>query len=272
VRLRAILNFRVIAGFDSSRMKKLRHLTRQDPRSKTLRLHGMIARELGIAIVSGQYGPGDLLVGEIASSERMDVSRTAYREAVRILAAKGLVESKPKVGTKVSTKNKWHMLDPDVLAWAFETEPDLDLLDKLFELRDIVESSAAALAAERRTSAQLKAMQQGIEGMRRHSLATEEGRQADLDFHAALLQATFNPFIIAMTQGVSAAISKTTIYKQREHPLRRDPIPDHVDVYEAIADKDTQRAQMKMSELIRLARRDTPAPRSARRPPRTKTA
>jgi hypothetical protein len=57
-------------------------------------------------------GPGDILDGEIDASDRLEVSRTAYREAVRILAAKGLVESRPKVGTRVSLPERWHLLDP----------------------------------------------------------------------------------------------------------------------------------------------------------------
>jgi DNA-binding FadR family transcriptional regulator len=58
---------------------------------KALRLHGVIARDLGVGIVSGRrYKPGDLLDNEIEASERLQVSRTAYREAIRILSAKGL--------------------------------------------------------------------------------------------------------------------------------------------------------------------------------------
>ena len=63
------------------------------PGGKALRLHGIIARKLGVLIVSGKYRPGDLLRGEISSSAQLAVSRTAYREAVRILAAKGLVDA-----------------------------------------------------------------------------------------------------------------------------------------------------------------------------------
>ena len=114
-----------------------------DARGKVLRLHGTIARKLGIAIVSGQYRPGDLLDGEIASSEQLSVSRTAYREAVRILAAKGLVDARPKVGTRINPQTKWNLLDPDVLDWTFESEPDMELLNSLFELRNVVESAAA---------------------------------------------------------------------------------------------------------------------------------
>jgi len=245
-------------------MNKLRPLGRTSPINKALRLHGAIARDLGIAITSGKYKPGDLLFGEIASSERLEVSRTAYREAVRILAAKGLVESKPKVGTKVSPRYVWHMLDPDVLAWTFENEPDLDLLESLFELRDIVESAAAALAAVRRTVGHLAAMRDAIDRMERFTLATEEGRQGDQDFHATLLLATGNPYIMSLTTGVNAAVNTTTMFKQRNRPLPRDPVPDHLRVFRAVADKDPARAQREMTTLIRLALQDTPVPKHAK--------
>jgi DNA-binding FadR family transcriptional regulator len=225
---------------------------------KALRIHGTIARTIGIAIMSGKYQPGDILGGEIASSEKLAVSRTAYREAVRILSAKGLVESRPKVGTKITPRNKWQMLDPDVLAWAFENEPDLELLQSLFELRKIVESSAAGMAATRRTSDHLDSMRDAIERMSYYTLATEEGRQADQDFHAALLAATANPYIVSLTTGVNAAVNTTTMFKQRERPLPRDPVPDHLRVFQAIADRDPIRAQREMVALIQLALQDTP--------------
>jgi DNA-binding FadR family transcriptional regulator len=230
---------------------------------KALRLHGTIARRLGILIVSGKHRPGDLLGGEISAAEQLAVSRTAYREAVRILAAKGLVDARPKVGTRINPRNMWHLLDPDILDWMFESEPDLVLLDSLFELRNVVESAAAGFAAQRRTAVHLQAMRSAIEGMATHTLATEEGRQADLDFHTTLLLATGNPFIISLANGVRAAVRATTIYKQRKQPLRRDPLPDHLRVFEAIAAKEPADAKAAMSALIQLARIDTPTPKSA---------
>src|SRR5690606_22868275 len=146
------------------------------------------------------------------------------REGVRILSAKGLVESRPKTGTRVSDRDRWHLLDPDVLSWIFEHEPDERLIVSLFELRNIVEPQAAALAASRRTDAQLKMMADALEGMARHSLATEEGRAADKAFHSALLEASDNPFLVSLTSSVGAAVAWTTIYKQRVTPLRRDPL------------------------------------------------
>jgi DNA-binding FadR family transcriptional regulator len=220
---------------------------------------------MGISIVSGRFKPGDLLRGEVAASERFAVSRTAYREAVRILAAKGLVEARPKVGTRINAHSKWNLLDPDILDWMFETEPDPRLLNSLFELRDVVESAAAAMAAKRRSPAHLKLMWAAIDAMATHTLATEVGRQADLDFHSTLLSATGNPFIVSLTNGVNAAIRTTTIFKQRRRPLRRDPLPDHVRVFKAIAAGQAARAGQAMSELIRLARLDTPTTTRPRR-------
>lgn len=227
------------------------------PIEKRLRIHGSVARDLGIAIVSGRYAPGELLLGEIEASERLKISRTAYREALRILSAKGLVESRPKTGTKVSPRAKWHMLDPDVLEWIFQLEPSDSLLESLFELRRIVEPEAAALAAKRRTSDHVVRMGRALEAMKEHTLATEAGRQADQDFHSALLEASGNPFLVTLTNGVGAAVAWTTVYKQRHAPLRRDPIPDHRRVFDAVASGDVDASRAAMTDLVDMAFFDT---------------
>ena len=226
-------------------------------RGKSLRIHGTIARNIGIRIVSGQHKPGEILDGEVSASDQLHVSRTAYREAVRILAAKGLVESRPKTGTRVSEKSKWHLLDPDVLSWLFEFEPDEGMLASLFELRKVVEPEAAALAAERRTAAHLDRMARALEEMGRHTLGTEEGRAADQDFHAALLDASGNPFLTTLTSSVSAAVTWTTVFKQRIDPLPRDPVPDHKHVYDAVAAGDAVAAHRAMIKLVEMAFEDT---------------
>jgi len=222
-----------------------------------LRIHGTIARDLGIAIVSGRYRPGDILSGEIAFSEQLNVSRTAYREAIRMLAAKGLVESRPKAGTRVSERRRWNLLDPDVLAWMFSADPGEDFIRALFELRMIVEPQAAALAARRRDGRDLARMGHALEEMARHGLATEAGRAADQEFHDALLAATRNDALLSLSSSISAAVGWTTLYKQRERALPRDPLPEHRAVYDAIAAADPAAAQAAMTELVRLALADT---------------
>ncbi|UAK26074.1 FadR/GntR family transcriptional regulator [Sphingomonas nostoxanthinifaciens] len=221
------------------------------------RLHGAIAHKLGVAILSGEYAPGDTLSSEIAFSEALDVSRGAYREAVQVLTAKGLVESRPKAGTRVLPRTRWNMLDPDVLAWAFTGEPDIQFIRNLFELRAIVEPAAAALAAERRDRDDLKTMRAALTGMRRHTLATEAGRTADRDFHTAILNATQNAALVALSASISAAVTWTTQFKQRARALPRNPIPDHARVYDAIAAGDADAARSAMGLLVDLALEDT---------------
>lgn len=236
-------------------------------RRKSLRLHGTIARDIGVAIVSGQHKPGDVLNGEIDASDQLRVSRTAYREAVRILAAKGLVESRPKVGTRVSLQEHWHLLDPDVLSWIFEFEPDDGLLASLFELRKIVEPKAAELAAERRTDADLRDMADALARMAQHSLSVEAGRHADQDFHSALLRASGNAFIVSLTSGIVSAATWTTLFKQTEQPFPRDLMQDHMQVYEAIAAANPKAAHRAMTSLVEIAFRDAMAARKSKAEP-----
>ncbi len=227
------------------------------PRGSGRRLRGAVAHYLGTAIVSGRIAPGERLTGEVANSEALDVSRSAYREAVQVLTAKGLVESRPKAGTRVLPRSRWNMLDPAVLAWAFSGEPDLDFVRDLFELRAIVEPNAARLAAERRDKADIKAMKDALGKMRRHTLATEAGRAADRDFHDALLQATHNSTLVALSASIGAAVNWTTQFKQRARALPRDPLPDHVRVFDAIVAGDGEAASQAMRVLVDLALEDT---------------
>jgi len=214
------------------------------------RLHGSIAHEIGVAIVSGRHPPGEILSNEIEFSERLKVSRSAYREAVRILAAKGLVESRPRVGTRVTEMSRWNLLDPDVLAWSFEAEPSRALVEGLFELRMIIEPAAAALAAARRNDAQLAAMKTALESMEHHTLKTEEGRAGDRDFHQIVLDATGNPPLISLASTIGAGVRWTTFYKQRKQKLPPDPMPEHWAVFHAIAEGAPEKARAAMAVLV----------------------
>lgn len=221
------------------------------------RIHGTIAHDLGVAILTGRYQPGETLPGEIEFAQSLGVSRSAYREAVRILIAKGLVESRTRTGTRVSPRDRWNLLDPEVLAWSFENEPDRAFVEDLFELRMIVEPAAAELAAARRNDADLERMHEAIEGMRRHGLATAEGQAADQMFHTAILAAARNAPLITLSSSIAAAVNWTTAFKQRKRGLPRDPLPDHEELYRAIVAGQPAAARKQMAELVSLALADT---------------
>jgi DNA-binding FadR family transcriptional regulator len=221
------------------------------------RLHGELAHSLGVRILRGIHAPGDILPNEIEASSSLEISRSAYREAIRILAAKGMVESRPKTGTRVTERARWNVLDPEVLGWMFEAEPSESFIISLFELRLITEPAAAALAAQRRDQGHIDAMDEALNRMAKETLATEAGRQADLDFHYALLQATGNEALASLSSSIGAAVAWSTRYKQRVEALPRDPVPEHAAVFEAIKRGDASDARWCMETLVRLALRDT---------------
>lgn len=227
-----------------------------EERSARPRLHGTIARAIGIEIVSGKRPPGSQFGGEIEASEKLGVSRTAYREAMRILAAKGLIESRPKAGTRVTQRSRWNMLDPDILAWSFESAPQPEFVRGLFQLRELIEPGAAALAARHRTSDQVVLLRACLDQMRKHPLETTEGQAADERFHRTILAAAANEPLAALATTITAAVRWTTRFKTRDGPLSRDPVPDHERVCEAIAAGDPRQAQAAMRDLVRWALKD----------------
>jgi DNA-binding FadR family transcriptional regulator len=230
--------------------------TARESRKGGLRLHQSIAQQIGTAILSGVHKPGEALNGEVDQSLAMGVSRTPYREAIRILVAKGLLESKPKAGTHVTPKHRWNLLDPDVLAWMFMGTPDPGFIRDLFELRHLIEPVAAGYAAERRTAEQLDQLRSALEGMRTHGLKTEAGRAADQQFHRLILAASSNLALASLASSVGSAVQWTTQFKQRASANPRDPLPEHEAVYHAIAAQDAAAARAEMAKLLDLAVED----------------
>ncbi|WP_420145627.1 FadR/GntR family transcriptional regulator [Sphingobium sp.] len=219
-------------------------------------VHDRIAHDLGIAIVGGRYQPGDILPGEDRYSAEQGVSRTAYREAVRVLSAKGLVYSRTKSGTRINDRLRWNMLDLDVLAWMFEAGPTQAFLRDIFELRIVVEPAAAQFAALRRDGQDISRMGHALEGMRQFGLKTPEGRAADQNFHRQILLATRNESLITLATSVTAVVAWTTRFARDERKESRDPMPDHDAVFDAIMRGEGEEARLKMLALIRNASND----------------
>lgn len=219
-------------------------------------LHMLLAQQLAREIISGQRAPGDVLPTELDMSISLSISRTAVREAVRTLSAKGLVDPRPKRGTCVNEKTSWNLLDPDVIGWMFADTPEDHLVRNLFELRLIIEPAAASLAAMRRTVTHLAAMSQALDLMEQATLYTEAGRQADKDFHAALLAAADNDQLASLNASIGASVALSTRYKIELDVLGSDPVRAHRMVYDAIERGDPAEARWCMESLIRQAMRE----------------
>src|SRR5262249_30265940 len=112
-------------------------------------VHASLASEIGQRIVRGDYPPGTILPNEQQWSQTFDVSRSAVREAIKMLMAKSLLASRPKVGSWVEPRERWNLLDRDVLSW-YSASPNREaFLRTVQEFRYIIEPEATALAAER---------------------------------------------------------------------------------------------------------------------------
>lgn len=176
---------------------------------------------------------------------------------MKTLAAKGLVESKQKAGTKVRDRSEWQLLDPLLLAWMFESVPPRGFVQSLFQLRLIVEPAAAELAAASRTTQQLSRMGHALERMAEHGLRTAEGQRADEEFHSIILEATGNELLHNLAASIAAAVRWTTFFKYRAFRQFGDPMPPHRAIFDAIANGDAVAAREATIALVQQAHLDT---------------
>jgi DNA-binding FadR family transcriptional regulator len=168
-------------------------------------LHASVTEEMGVRIVSGYYKPGERLDREISACGTLNVSRSVYREAVRTLAAKGLVRARTRSGTMVLDSDEWRLLDPEVLVWLTKSTMSDHMLRCLIELRRLVEPMAAALAARRRTARDLALMKEGLLDIELGIKASRPTRDFDYSFRDAIFRASGNPFIVALSGAVRTA-------------------------------------------------------------------
>lgn len=212
-------------------------------------LHGHVVQVLGQRIVSGAIKQGEVLPPEATMAEEMDVSRTSLREAMKVLSAKGLVEARPKVGTRVRDARFWSQLDADVLAWRCASMPTSDFVQKLSEMREIIEPAAAASAANHRSVTQLKRMQTAFDAMEA-AHDPEAWTTADIDFHEAILAATGNELLISLFSVIETALSSYFTMSAHTAANFKYSLPQHRAVLQAIREKDAEAAQKAMLKVI----------------------
>lgn len=136
----------------------------------------------------------------------LGVSRTVLRESMKVLADKGMVEMKPRAGTRARPAACWRMLDPDVLAWQAELSPPPEFLRHLCEVRLAIEPTAAGFAAVRATSADLERLDSCLARRRRPGIRIAELTELDLEFHSALVDAGHNPLLSHLSAAIRTPI------------------------------------------------------------------
>jgi len=211
-----------------------------------------VVDHLGLAIVSGRQPEGSLLPGDTELLERYGVSRTVLREALKTLSAKGLVQARARVGTRVRPRSAWNLFDPDVLNWHAESGLRPEFLGHLAEVRMALEPEAASLAALRRTPDELETIESWFRRMAAPEISPEDFVTADLGFHLSIAAAASNPFFIS----ISALIEVVLVAMLRisspadDNERLADSLEQHRRIMQAIADQDPEAARHAMHTVI----------------------
>ncbi|MEU0491427.1 FadR/GntR family transcriptional regulator [Nocardiopsis changdeensis] len=217
-------------------------------------VHGQTVRLLGERVLSGRIGEGET-IDLAALSDELDLSLTAIREAIKVLAAKGLVGSRQKKGTFVRPRGDWNLLDPDVVRWQIAAGAGDVFFRDLAELRDALEPAAARLAAVRRTDADTAELRAALEEMALTADGpAEEAVSADLRWHRALLAATHNELFTRTDVFFAAGLSERD--RLVHGGAHKDPVPSHGAVTDAVAAGDPAAAEAAMRSLLAQARED----------------
>jgi DNA-binding FadR family transcriptional regulator len=219
-------------------------------------IHGRIAHEIGQQILRGDLAPGEVLPNETDLGVGFGVSRTVLREAIKVLAAKGLVESRTKIGTRVKARDQWNMLDPDVLSWSLASHDAEEYALAVSEMRRVLEPAGAALAAQRATAEQIGRIRATYEAMEAAGRNAEESTEHDLRFHLSILEATNNPFLVSMGHVIESAIAFNIKLSLQFPNLRVQSVPLHRMVLERIEKGDPRGAQAAMVKLLQEAQMD----------------
>ncbi|WP_306336403.1 FadR/GntR family transcriptional regulator [Streptomyces sp. KL118A] len=213
-------------------------------------LHSRVLESLGPAITAGEYPPGSVLrTDELA--QRLEVSRSVMREAVRVLESMHLVASRRRVGVTVLPAEEWNVYDPQVIRWRLAGADRPRQLRSLTVLRSAVEPVAAGLAARYATAAQCAELTECALGMVAHSRGHQlEGYlRHDVAFHRVILNASGNEMFARLGDVVAEVLTGRTAHQV----MFEDPDPPavtlHVQVAEAVREGDAVRAEALTREI-----------------------
>jgi len=203
---------------------------------------------IGRAIVTGAYDGRPFPI-EAELSKEHSVSRSVTREAVKMLAAKGLLTARPRQGTIITPPAAWNWFDTDVLRWLLERKFSLSLLRQFTELRLSIEPGAAALAAEAARPEGIALIQAGYDRMEAADHGDDDPLSSDIAFHVSILEASGNPFYAQFRDVVATAL-RTSIQFTNRYRGRSASLPGHKAVLDAIIARDPETASAAMRVLI----------------------
>ena len=210
-----------------------------------------IVEKLGHAVVTQAYSKADPFPIEAVLCKQFGASRTALREAVKMLTAKGLLKARPRHGTWIQSEEHWNLLDPDVLRWLMERKFSLQLLTEFTQVRLAVEPTAAMLAATDASDASVRNIRHAIERMQAAATGADDPLASDIAFHVAVLHATGNRFYAQLDGVTNAALRISIKFTNTLKGVRLADVGAHEKVLKAIEARQPQQAYAAMEVIIR---------------------
>jgi DNA-binding FadR family transcriptional regulator len=204
---------------------------------------------MGERILTGEFAPGMLLPNEAEWSKSLGASRTAVREAIKSLIAKGLVTSRPKIGSRVEPRNRWNLLDRDVLDWHHAAIDRLAFIESTQEARRLIEPGIAALAARKHTLAQLEKLAATVRSMAAAKNLSELNA-ADVAFHQMLLAAANNDLLLPFGSVIEKALTMLFEFTAPRNPKMTRALEMHSRIARAVAARDEKAARDAMIALL----------------------
>lgn len=203
---------------------------------------------IGGAIAAGDYDDKPF-PAEAELAGRYGTSLSVTREAVKMLAAKGLLASRPRQGTQVRPVECWSLLDTDVLRWLLQRRHAADVLGQFDQLRIAIEPAAAEFAARFAWPRGVRRISECLERIALCERLREDPIEPQVAFHAAILQASRNPFYAQFQDAVGTALRISNRMRRRSG----DPTPElagYAAVCSAIADGDWEQARQAMHRVV----------------------
>ena len=218
--------------------------------------HAQVVHGLGARIVRGGLAPSDAVPTEEELVSEFHVGRSALREGVKVLAGKGLLESRTSAGTRVRPRQSWNLLDPDVLTWRFSPDPDPEDIRVLADLRVALEPGAARLAAESASTEQRSAVAVEMAHLWGTVDDPDAFTEADLAFHRAVFVAANNDLLLYIHDVIGIPLSAIRPLHTYSAGHNRETLPNHERVALAIRRGHHLKAEVAMREIVEVARDD----------------
>ncbi|MET3899722.1 DNA-binding FadR family transcriptional regulator [Devosia sp. UYZn731] len=216
--------------------------------------HTFVLNEIGLGIVTGRFPVGSILASDAVMMETYGVSRTVLREALKTLEAKGMIEARPKVGTRVSPQSRWSFFDPQVLSWHFYARPDRRFYESLFDIRRALESRAVILSSRHRTAEHVRLMKYWLHQMDMSESTLETHGLAGLEIHRVIAESSGNILLRSVTGIVelTLALALKSLAGPEAIGYRNGSVEAHTRLLVAIEGGNSADCEQAVGEIIAM--------------------